>query len=268
MPPKVSIVVANWSHPDAKRRNVIQGLLDTLPQTSGVPYELIVVDNASPDWITPRLLVQYHKNRIITTLVLLSENKYFCEGNNIGVRNSNPISQYILLLNADIEILHPDWLLKMVQWMEGKLPSSDKRPCDIVSFGWSADANVKPSIARPEGFCCMIRRSVFRELDPAFVHFNGLEEALGLAIRGGDRCGVVANWGRYLIHHCGATEACRNTKLISAKSTRRPDIGKWFLGLSVDPLDFVLDDATKDRIRNNPRWQFKDDPSYNTLQAW
>lgn len=268
MIPLVSIITTNWSHSEAQRRNVIRGLLDTLPQTSDIGYELVVVDNGSPDPTTTRLLVEQHEKKTITTLVLLSENKYFCEGNNIGVRNADRRSSYLLLLNSDIEVKRSDWLLKMTKWMEGKLPARGARPCDIVSFGWTADPDVEPSIARPEGFCCMIRRSVFRELDPAFVHCNGLEESLALAVRKGARCGVLGNWHEYLTHHCGASEAWRNRVFITAASTRGPEMATWFAGLSIEPLDFVLDESTKDRIRATPKWQFKDDPSYATLKSW
>lgn len=267
--PKVSIVVLNWSHPDAKRPNVIRELLNTIPQTVGTNYELVVVDLASPDTTTVPLLIKYKEVGTITTLVPLNYNAFFCEGNNIGYRHTNPESEYILLLNPDIAILRPEWLLKLVQWMEGDLPIPCSPQCDIVSAGWSADPNVQPSIARPEGSCCLIRRSAWRDSDPAFVQANGLEEALAISIRNGAKCGVLTCCeDRYFTHFRGATESWRNAEEISGKCTRQPDFSAWFDGLVITPLDFTLTEETKYRICNTPDWQWKDDEDYITCREW
>jgi GT2 family glycosyltransferase len=176
MEPKVSIVVLTHNHPA-----VFSRLYESLVMTEGVPYEVVNVDNGSDDELSRAVLWTFLQRGIITKLVLEPVNHFFSEGNNIGVRNSNPASEYILLLNSDCEVQRPDWLSKMVEWMEGvpktlqpytwctspTVPSPGPR--DIVSIGWSASNDVPGPPgwhcgARPEGWCCMIRRTVWRDI--------------------------------------------------------------------------------------------------------
>jgi len=266
MPPIVSIITLNWSHPEAKYRHVIRELLDTISITTGVSYELVVVDNSSPDPTTTGLLEHYRDDGIITTLVLSPENHYFCEGNNIGVRFSNPESKYILLLSSDIKVLRPDWLWKLVQWMEPPF-TFFTLPYDIISLGWSPDKNVQPSMVRPEGFCCMFRRRVWRDLDPAFVQCNGLEEAIALSIRAGARCGVLANMAKY-IHHGPGSESWRVREEITAKTTRQPDYRKWFDGLTIHTLDFTLTQADKDRMTATDDYWLREQHNFKAFEDW
>lgn len=238
--PTVSIVILNYQNPD-----VIDVCLRTLEPTTDVIYEVIVVDNGSDPDVVEALRAHKAEGRI-NTLVENPVNSYFSEGNNIGVRASNPASEYILLLNSDVGFLRDDWLLKLIHWMEGTAYSEPtiwctkptrppEGPLDIVSAGWSHDVNVDGNV-RPEGWCILWRRTVWREFSPDLPWHYGFEEAAALAVRAGARCGVLFNYAPYMIHREGGSGKAR----VVAEYARQPDLTAWFSGLKIWSLDFTL----------------------------
>lgn len=238
--PRVSIVVLNYFHPE-----VVEVCLRTLELTEGVAYEVVVVDNGS-DAATIEALRLHKAEGRITTLIENPVNSYFSEGNNIGVRASNPASEYILLLNSDVGFLRGDWLVKLIAWMEGTAYSeptiwctkptvAPEGPLDIVSCGWSHDANVDGNV-RPEGWCLMFRRECWREFSPDLPWHYGMEESVAQSVRAGARCGVLFNYAPYMIHREGGSGKAAAV----AEYVRQPDLTKWFSGLKIWSLDFTL----------------------------
>jgi glycosyltransferase involved in cell wall biosynthesis len=207
----------------------------------------VVVDNGSkPESVT--VLQGFRAHGMITKLILEPINHFFSEGNNIGVRHSNPESKYILLLNNDTEIFRPDWLSKMVQWMEGVpeiLPYTwsdhpaepSPSPRDIVAIGWSYDKNV-PGYVRPEGWCCMIRRTFWRELSPDFPFHSGTEEMLASIMRDGGKCGSLCQYAKYIRHYEGGSRTSERQDEIINKRTA--DYVAWFKDTMPESLDFTL----------------------------
>lgn len=237
--PRVSIVILNYNHPET-----INICLRSLTLTEGIDYEVVVVDNGSRPEVVEELRQHQAEGRI-DTLVAEPVNHMFSEGNNVGMRNSNPNSEYILLLNSDIGILKSDWLKKIVQWADGTIeywPSiwglkpnkPSPGPKDIVSAGFSHDASVLPSNVRPEGFCCLISRSVWVDLSPDLPWHGGFEEAVATAVRNGATCGVLSQYPPYFVHREGAS----GTEKIQPVNKREPDIAGWFRGLNIETLDF------------------------------
>lgn len=242
MTPKVSIVILNYNTPE-----VITKCLRTLQLTEGIPYEVVVVDNGSTQPGTVQQLGAFKEQGLIDTLVLESVNNYFSEGNNIGYRHTHPESEYILLLNSDVAFLRGDWLTKLVGWAEGttqyrpavwdfKPTQPSPGPRDIVSAGWSHDINVTPGHARPEGFCLLIRRSVWQDMSPDFPWHYGIDEMIGKCVRAGARCGVLFNYAPYFVHREGGS----GKNHIEIRNTREPDIAAWLSGLEIETLDFTL----------------------------
>lgn len=238
MTPLVSIVILNYNHPE-----VIEVCLRTLALTGGVDYEVVVVDNGSaPDVVQQLELLQ--AEGLITTLVAEPVNHLFSEGNNIGVRWSDPDSEYVLLLNSDVAFLREDWLVKLLRWMDGTIvyrPSvwgfkptqPDPGPRDIVSAGFAWDPAVLPSQCRPEGFCCLIRRAVWRDMSADFPWHYGFEEMIAGAVRGGAKAGVLSQYPPYLVHREGGSGVGADIV-----QHRTPDIPGWFAGLRIETLDF------------------------------
>lgn len=247
MTPVVSIVIVNYFNP-----RVIDVCLRTLTLIEDVDYEVVVVDNGSDD-DTVAELTQHQVEGRIDTLVLEKENHYFSEGNNIGVRNTNPESQFILLLNSDVGFLRGDWLRKQLDWMEGTaeyrpsvwgLAPTVPKKCrrDIVSIGWTHDVNVQPGRVRPEGWCCLIRREWWREMSTDFPFHYGFEEMVASAVREGAKIGVLSQYAKYLVHREGGSGRSR----IPIVEKRTPDIGGWFANLEIESLDFTLGDQEHD----------------------
>lgn len=265
---QVSIIILNWNHP-----HNISRLLPSLKKTSGITYETIVVDNGStPDVV--KLLAYYQQDLgFIDNLVLEPVNRYFSEGCNIGVRNSDPVSDFILLLNSDTEILNGAWLQRMVEWAEGVpktlLPYTwsdyPTYPKDIsrgiVSIDWGYDLNV-PGCVRPEGWCCLIRREAWREMSPDFPMNMGDMEMMASVVRDGYPCGCLSQYGRYIAHYHGGSrqpvlddsgmenmslpqrrrERQRRRLIAQQKNRarRQPDMRTWWSGLKCESLDFTL----------------------------
>lgn len=258
--PRVSIVILNYNYP-----HNIARLLPTLKMTSGVDYEVIVVDNGS----TPEVvdLVKYYRDQgYIDNLILSPINNYFSEGCNIGVRESDPTREYILLLNNDTEILNHIWLYRMIEWANGvpktllpytwsdhpTYPKNIRR--GIVSIDWGYDLNV-PGCVRPEGWCCLIRREAWREMSPDFPMTMGDMEMMASVVRDGYPCGCLSQYGRYITHYHGGSRGpvvpiqdenpVRRKKRYKyveqhKKSTRSPDMRTWWSGLECESLDFTL----------------------------
>lgn len=239
MNPVVSIIIPNYNHPE-----IISVAVNSFTKMEGVPYEVVVVDNGStPE--TVAVLQQLKAEGKITTLVLESVNRFFSGANNAGVAHANPASEYILLQNSDVAIRRGDFLVKLLQWMNGvpeykpdlwgsapTVPTPGPR--DIVSVGWSWDANV-PGLARPEGFCCMIRRSVWQDMSEDFPFHYGFEEAIAKMIRAGATAGVLSQYSNYLVHREGGSGKSKDIV-----NKRQPDMKAWFEGLSISTLDFSL----------------------------
>jgi len=251
---RVSIVILNYNHP-----HNITRLLPSLKLTSGITYETIVVDNgSSPDVVA---VLHYLKDqRFIDNLVLSPVNTFFSEGCNIGVRESLPGTEFILLLNNDTQILNGMWLSRMIEWAEGipktflpytwsdypTYPKDIKR--GIVSIDWGYDLNV-PGYVRPEGWCCLIRREAWREMSPDFPMTMGDMEMMASVVRDGYPCGCLSQYGKYITHFVGGSRKSTSspvsegepvTNVPEPKPTRQADMRTWWSGLECESLDFTL----------------------------
>ncbi len=236
----VSIVILNWQHPE-----IIDVCLRQLRITEGVDFEVVVVDNGSDPEVVDQLR-EHHRLGRIDTLVPLEANRFFAGGNNVGVLASDPTSPYLLCMNSDVAVIRPDWLTKLLAWIEGRAEyrptvwgSKPTRvrpgPLDILSAGWSHDVSVQPSMARPEGWCLMVRREWWRDFDEAFPWHFGMEHSIAESIRAGARCGVLFNYSPYMIHREGASGGAAGFTNDGA-----PDMAGWFAGLRIETLDFTL----------------------------
>lgn len=241
MAPRVSIVILSYFKP-----HLIEKCLRTLAMTEGVEYEVVVVDNGS-DQPTLDALHGFKAEGLIDKLVENGFNAMFSEGNNIGVRNSDPESEFVLLLNSDVAFLRGDWLVKVLAWADGNAqwkpcvwdfkPSQPRPgPRDVVSVGWSHDINVQPGMARPEGWCLLVRRTHWQEMSPDFPWYYGIDEMIGKVVRAGARCGVLFNYAPYLVHREQGSGRAREEIV----NKRTPDIAGWLSGLDIETIDFDL----------------------------
>jgi GT2 family glycosyltransferase len=101
---EVSFAIVNYNG-----KNIIQKCLDSILMQDypKEKYEIIVVDNNSPDesW---KIIKKYKKVKLIKN----KENSGFAKGNNIAVKNSK--GKYIVYMNNDVALIEKDWLKKMI----------------------------------------------------------------------------------------------------------------------------------------------------------
>lgn len=104
--PTVSIIVLNWN----KGNLTSQCLNEVWKNTSGVKYEIIVLDNGSTsDQIDPLMNLSGPFK-----LIKLTRNRLFGEGNNIAAEQAK--GEYLLFLNNDAFVT-PGWLVPLVEAM-------------------------------------------------------------------------------------------------------------------------------------------------------
>jgi glycosyltransferase involved in cell wall biosynthesis len=107
--PMISVIV-----PFKDEVNVLNNLLKTFELTSYMNYEIILVDNNSEESETQDYLSRLSSNKKIR--VVRYDKKFnFSNINNYAVSLCSELSEHILFLNNDIEIMHPDWLYNMMQ---------------------------------------------------------------------------------------------------------------------------------------------------------
>ena len=94
---ELSIICVNWNSVDY----LSECLASVYENTSGVEFEVIVVDNASPDNNVDTLLEDFPKIAIIKS----QKNLGFAGANNLGFRHSS--GDYVLFLNPDTKLIGP-----------------------------------------------------------------------------------------------------------------------------------------------------------------
>lgn len=108
--PLISIII-----PTRNRRLLLQSCLDSLFAHTDYPcLEILVIDNGSDDPATRRYLRQLAQRP--SCRVLTDPRPFnFAALNNAAVAQAR--GEFVLLLNNDTEVLHPDWLKKMLAWV-------------------------------------------------------------------------------------------------------------------------------------------------------
>ncbi len=108
----LSIVVLTYNAKDVtlKMLDSLRKSLDFIDKHSDVEYEVIVVDNGSTDGVADEIDKNYKWLKLIR-----NENVGFAKGNNRGIQEVDPDTDYVLFLNPDI-ILDKDVILKMYDY--------------------------------------------------------------------------------------------------------------------------------------------------------
>jgi GT2 family glycosyltransferase len=118
---EVSIVCVNW--------NSLAYLRECIPSiyqyTSGIKFEIIVVDNASPDGGVDALKSEFPE----VTIVKSGKNLGFAGASNLGFRHST--GSYVLLLNPDTRLVGPAINLLLEQMKS--LPDAGIVGCKLLN---------------------------------------------------------------------------------------------------------------------------------------
>ena len=106
---KLAVVILNWNGADMLARYLPSVV--RCSQTEGV--EVVVADNGSSDTSLDLLHSDFPDVRVVR----LDQNYGFAEGYNRALKEIE--AEYYLLLNSDVEIRQTDWLVPMLEYMDG-----------------------------------------------------------------------------------------------------------------------------------------------------
>jgi len=95
--PELSIICVNWNSLDY----LVDCVASIYEHTHGISFEVIVVDNASPEGGVETLKPQFPQVQIVRS----DRNVGFAGANNLGFRQS--AGRYVLLLNPDTKLIGP-----------------------------------------------------------------------------------------------------------------------------------------------------------------
>lgn len=196
-------------------------------------YELIVVDNNSNGW-TKRMLLNLQKRKLIDKLVLLKENTFFAKGNNIGSQICNPKSEYIILMNSDIEIRNSKWLDLFMKIHEKG--ASCMGLCENNPY------------TRGDGYCFLIDKDLYEKykLDESFEWWWSVTKLEAELLRDGYKINVIKNHEN-LMHHYGGMSgnAYKKSKGLQIEGD---DVKKWFGDKTVKVIE-KLETEDKNNIK-------------------
>lgn len=179
----ISIIIVTYN-----ALSYVQTCLQSLSKTDYKNKEIIVVDNGSSKETVDYLKKAKTRN-LINKLYLSEVNTYFSGGNNIGALISSKKSEYLVLLNSDIEIKNPDWL---------KVMMANKPDKGILSFG-----KVDIPVVRPDGWCFMVDKKTFFELGKLneFYQMNwSITELTAKVLRNGYVVKAISSPEKYVYH--------------------------------------------------------------------
>ena len=135
--PEVSIIVLNFNKSDLTR----ECLNHIVANTTGRRYEIVIVDNGSDPAETQNLSGLDFEFK----LVMLPVNRYFGEGNNIGVEASR--GRYLVFLNNDA-FATPNWLEPLIAVLENQLAAGGVGPKLLYPDGRLQEAGGSPKKRR------------------------------------------------------------------------------------------------------------------------
>lgn len=217
---KISILMLTHNAPKYVKESI-----ETVKRTTGVDYELIVVDNASKFW-TKRLLKKLDSKGYIDKLYLNPENSLFAKGNNIASTMCSEDADMILLLNSDVRINSDDWLSKLV--------SIHPAEGGISSYGV-----VETEPIRADGYCMLINRDLYDKykLDEEFAWFWGVTKLESLVLKEGKSIVSVRDHENK-IHHYGGKSG-KGFKHAAGMGIDIEEVKKWFTTGKVEIIDHL-----------------------------
>lgn len=214
--PKVVVVVVSYNALSYARR-----MLRSVRRTTGVPFEIVVVDNRSRLRTRLYWTAQRYLGRI-NRLALLDTNTYFAEGNNIGVAMAPRDATHILLLNTDCEVADPRWLRRLLAvHREG---ATGLRY--VTSGPWP----------RADGFCLLVDRHCWEDgLDETYQWWWSVTALEARLLRQGRSVQAIRDYEDVVVHHGG--KSGKAFKRAKSGDTGDDVIRGWFDGRHVTVVE-------------------------------
>ncbi len=183
--PKVSIIIVVHDG-----LNYIKRCLSSIQKAEYNNFEIVIVNNNSNLETCNFLNSQFNKGKI-HKLINLKQNVFFCKGNNIGVKASSKLSEYLLLLNSDTEIKSKNWL---------KVLTSLVTRGGIISYGYASLP------LRPDGWCYLIDKKLYLELGGLKQTYRMnwcISEITRIALIKRINIKIILNYSKYIFHYGG-----------------------------------------------------------------
>ena len=196
--------------------------LNSLRSTAGIPYEVVVVDNASR--LPTRLyLVSSFLKKKIHRLCLLDRNTYFAEGNNVGAALGAKDTSHVLLMNSDVQIRDPQWLRKLV----------DVHRPGATAYGYLPGE----PWPRADGYCLLIDRPIFERyrLDEGFQWWWCVTKLQAQLLRDGLSVQAVRHHDD-VVYHFGARSGPQ-PKRAQGMDLDPGAVREWFAGRSIRVIE-------------------------------
>jgi N-acetylglucosaminyl-diphospho-decaprenol L-rhamnosyltransferase len=127
--PDLSIICVNWNSLDY----LLECIASIYEHTRGISYEVIVVDNASPEGRIEILEQQFPQVKIVRS----DKNIGFAGANNLGFRQSS--GQHVLLLNPDTKLIGPAITIMLEQI--DSLPDAGIVGCKLLNTDLSTSTS-------------------------------------------------------------------------------------------------------------------------------
>ena len=175
--PLVSIIILNYN-----AGKLIEECLDSIYQSNYKNYEIIVVDNNSDD----NSHIECKNNFPLINLIENKKNLGYCEGNNVGIRNSK--GKFVIILNPDT-IVDPNWINELLHGYQKfgdgiyqpkfltidnkSIIQSTGNMIQLFGFGYSRNKgdedknqfNIIESIDYASGTCLFTSKKIFTQLE-------------------------------------------------------------------------------------------------------
>jgi GT2 family glycosyltransferase len=224
-PPRVSILIVTYNNLDLTRL-----CLASLQRHAGaVPFEIIVVDNASSDGTPAWLRATAARNLVPLTVELNGDNRGFAAGNNQAAARAR--GELLVFLNNDC-VVTPGWLDTLVAHLDRDPALALLGP--VTNSGGNAEAQLGTRYADLDGmlafagdytrahagqvvdvsmlalFCAVMSREHFRAvggLDEGYGRGLFEDDDLALAVK--RRGGRVALARDVFVHHYGGAAFSR-----------------------------------------------------------
>jgi O-antigen biosynthesis protein len=266
--PEVSIVILNFN-----RSSLTAACLRALwANTTGRRYEIIVVDNGSE----PKELALLEQVYGDFQLLRLPTNRFFCEGNNLGVEASR--GKYIVLLNNDVFVTE-HWLEPLIDTLEQEPQAGGAGSRLLYLDGRLQEAG---AFVQTDGL--VIQRGKFYEMEPdeldrttivdycsaaCFATTRELFDRVGgfdanfepAYYEDADLCFKIANLGRFIyychrsvVYHIEHATAAGRGLHRAVDINRAKFIGRWgkYLEARLDDADAPMPSVLPSRSRRGP----------------
>ncbi|MCI8375971.1 MAG: glycosyltransferase [Lachnospiraceae bacterium] len=221
----ISIIMLTYNAPKLVEHSIV-----TLRKyTKGVPFELIVLDNHSKRR-TRKLLLKLQERGYINKIIFEDHNTLFAKGNNTASKLCAEESNYILLLNSDVEIRDEYWLQKLVERHER----------GAISYGV---CEMEPHV-RADGYCFLIDKDLYLKykLDEQFEWWWSVTKLQAQLLRDSYIVKAVKEHEEQLIHYGGMSgTAWKNSKGMSIEGK---EVKRWFDKCEIEIIERISENES------------------------